>query len=309
MSLSRTITKSRRLFFAGKLLLFFGTLFPPPLLAHSPFENGIEVWSNQSFAEPFCSDDPVEIYFRVDKISYITVYQINPWGGVEILYPLPHHHWRPAYPGRTYRLIDLASDISLLYDGAEGYAQIGIIATPQPIHVVPWLEAGFRDCGLVFGRPATSGYHARVDFSLVINRIEADLRLRLGPRCIPTFYVAPIYVRPRITTSPPPGRVWPSPHYNQPPDWRYRDRYQPDNRTPPARPEPTKPRSFGRRQFELPKKTPFNVSREKDSSSGLKSRLSGERNLEKKPAPNSQKNSAPDTSSKSGDRRTKKPRN
>ncbi|MDZ7344609.1 MAG: DUF4384 domain-containing protein, partial [candidate division KSB1 bacterium] len=304
-SLSRTPAKSRGVFFFGNLLLFLGILFVPPLLAHTPFDIRLEVWSNQSFTEPFCSDDPVEIYFRVNQISYITVYQINPWGGVEIIYPLPHHRWQPVYPRRTYRLIDLASDISLRYDGAEGYVQIGIIATPQPVHVVPWLEAGFRECGLVLGRPVSSEYHTRVDFRLVITRIEADLRLRLGPRCVPTFYVAPIYVRPRIAVSPPPIRGWTAPHDTQPPHWRYRD--QPDDR--PARPEPSKPRSFGRRDFEPPKKNPFDSPRERDSAAAFKPRSSGEQNLEKKPTPNLRKNSDADTSSKNSDRRTKKPRN
>jgi len=37
----------------------------------------------------------------------------------------------------------------------------------QPIDIVPWLEAGFRDCGLVFGRP--SRVAVDVDFHFAIN--------------------------------------------------------------------------------------------------------------------------------------------
>jgi hypothetical protein len=285
-----------------------------PASAHHPFDIRIEVWAGQSFAEPFCSDDPVEIFFRVSDISYITVYQINPWGGVEIIYPLAHHHWRPVYPRRTYRLDDLAPDIRLYYDGVEGYAQIGVIATPQPVHLVPWLEAGFRECGLVFGRP--DRYYLDVDFKLVINRIEADLRLRLGPRCAPAFYVAPIYVRPRIVVNPPPVRGWPR---YRPPDWRYRDHYYPDDRkhpktyVPPAPPEPAKPRSFSRRGFDPPQEKDSSESRRVrsyETPHGPEMRPSQEKHaIKKSKDTNAQKDSAGESSSQGSQRRVKKPRN
>jgi hypothetical protein len=320
------IVKGRRVLFVGYLLLLIAVFIPLPASAHHPFDIGIEVWSNQSFAEPFCSDAPVEIYFRVTEVGYITVYQINPWGGVEIIYPLPHHHWRPVYPRRTYRLIDLAPDIFLLYDGAEGYAHIGIIATPQPVHLVPWLEAGFRECGLVFGRPARAfepeRYHARIDFRLVINRVEADLRLRLGPRCVPSFYVAPIYVRPRIVVAPPPVRAFgPARRWRAfEPDWRYRDRYDPDDRTPPKtytpppdRPEPAKPRPFDRRGIEPPQKKLPESRREQEPPSGPEARPSPERNsVKKSEGANARKEAAGSdrgSTSRAPERRVKKPRN
>jgi hypothetical protein len=240
--------------------MFFVCILAQPASAHHPWDIRVEVWSNQSFAEPFFSDDPVEIYFRVSELGYVTVYQINPWGGVEIIYPLPRHHWRPVYPRRTYRLIDLAPDIFLRYDGAEGYAYIGIIATPQPVDLVPWLEVGFRECGIVFGRP--DRYRVDIDFEATIRRVEVDLRLRLGPRCVPAFYMTPIYVRPRVVVNPP-VRVWPSEKHHSS-EWRYRDRSYQNDQTPPEiyRPpsagrETAKSRSFLRHGFERrPEKTP-----------------------------------------------------
>jgi hypothetical protein len=313
--------RGRHFVYFTYLLLLFSAFLAFSASAHQPLEIRLEIWSNQSFAEPFCSEEPVEIYFRVSEVSYITVYQINPWGGVEIIYPLPHHHWRPVYPRQTYRLDDLAPDIVLRYDGTEGYAYIGIIATPQPVHLVPWLEVGFRGYGLVFGRPER--YHDDLDFELIISRVNVDLRLRLGSHCVPAFFIAPIYVRPRIVVSPPPVRVWPPspPRTQSPPDWRYRDHHRLNDPMPRTNdlpsslpPESEKPRAFFRRGFESRSPNPPPDYRRRESRPyGAAGRSFPDRSSVKKSGEgNVKKDSigpARDTSSRASDRRIKKSRN
>lgn len=233
--------------FVAVFFLLFAVCFSSPAFAHDPFDIDLKVWSSQSFDDPFCSDDPIDIYFRVDRLSYITVYQINPYGGVEILYPLSCHSWSPVFPGRTYRLIDLAAELNFFYGGLEGSAYIGVVATRQPIDIVPWLEAGFRDCGLVFGRPGR--VVVGVDFHFAINRVLTDVRIRLGSACAPAFYVAPIYVRPRVAVHR--RAVWPKPRYHKSysPKWRWGYDKYPEQ--PQQKPEPEK-RPFRRRGFESP---------------------------------------------------------
>lgn len=235
----------RRLF--AVCFLLFAVFFSATAFAHDPFGVDLKVWSSQSFDDPFCSDDPIDIYFRVDRLSYITVYQINPYGGVEILYPLAYHRWAPVFPGRTYRLTDLAADLDFFYGGIEGRAYIGIIATRQPIDIVPWLQAGFRDCGLVFGRPGRVA--VGIDFQVAINRVLADVRVRLGGACVPTFYVTPIYVRPHVILHRPP-LVWPAPHRHKayPPQWHGHDNYP----SSPRRDEKPEKRPIRRRDFKTP---------------------------------------------------------
>jgi len=172
-------------------------LFASPIL---PPVVRIEVWASQGWDDPFYSDDPVEVFFRVDECAYLTVYQINPWGGVDIIYPRPYHRWVAVLPKRTYSLSDLASDLNLYYDGAEGTAHLGIIATHAPIDLVPWLESGFRSCGFAFGRP--TGHRASIEVNLALERIHADLRFRLGTYCEPTFFSRVIHLRPRPVRPP-----------------------------------------------------------------------------------------------------------
>jgi len=161
----------------------------------------LEVWSSQRFEDPFCSDDPLEFFFRVDECAYLTIYQVNPWGGVDIIYPRPPHRWIAVLPRRTYCLTDLAPDIYLAYEGVEGSAHIGIIATHDPIDLVPWLESGFRSYGFVFGRPAV--FHSSINVNVVLDHIQADLRFRLGRYCEPTFFTRVIHLRPRPVRRPP----------------------------------------------------------------------------------------------------------
>jgi len=284
--------------------LLFAVCFSHPAFAHHFDEVELKVWSAQNFDDPFCSDDPIDVYFRVSRPSYVTVYQINPYGGVEILYPLSCHRWQAVYPGRAYRLTDLSADLDFFYDGLEGNAYIGMVATRHPIDIVPWLEAGFRNQGLVFGRP--SRVTVGVDFRLVLDRVFADVRVRLGSVCASAHYVAPIYVRPRVVLRhSAPVVVWPEPprHKSYPSKWGYRH----DNRDyrPPAEPQEKRPiRRRGNEAYD---------GRERNSDSEKS------RDAERSPSGGSAdkrteevkvKNDSRGSESSSGsERRTKKPRN
>lgn len=297
--------------FVAVFFLLFAVCFSSPASAHDPFDIDLKVWSSQSFDDPFCSDDPIDIFFRVDRLSYITVYQINPYGGVEILYPLSCHRWSPVFPGRTHRLTDLAAELDFFYRGLEGNAYIGVVATRQPIDIVPWLETGFRDCGLVFGRP--SRVVVGVDFHFAINRVLTDVRIRLGSACAPAFYVAPIYVRPRVAIHRrPPVVVWPKPPYHKSysPKWRWGyDEY-------PAQPRP-KPekRPFRRRGFEStqPPQVPYSPKPVESREPRVEKRNDTDRQVIKKSdtvkVRNDSRGASSGESSRGGDRKTRKPRN
>lgn len=268
----------------------------------------LKVWSAQSFDDPFYSDDPIDIYFRVNRPSYLTVYQINPCGGVDILYPLAGHRWQAVYPGRTYRLMDLSADLNFLYDGLEGNAYIGVVATRQPIDIVPWLEAGFRDQGLVFGRPAR--VTAGVDFRLVLDRVFADVRVRLGSACASAQYIAPIYVRPRVVVRRPPIVVWPEPprHKSYPPRWTppaagYRHR----DHAPAAPPEKRPYRRRGNDAYDGRERTP-DPERSHEPESSPTGGRDDKRDETVKVKDNSRGAERGEPSS-GGERRTKKPRN
>ena len=218
----------------------------PNAHAHHPREAQVEVWTAQCHDDA-CEDEHLEVFLRLSKRGYVTVYQIMPYGRVEILYPLAHHYQHELRPDRIYRLTDLAEDV-YLHDEEEGDAQIGVIYTPEAVELAPWLERGFADAGLVISTGPI--VYAHVDFPRIFARVEADIRIRLGRRCNPVFVVRPVYVRPSVVcrrTDWGPRRWRPHPHYGKR-DHRKRDR---DER--PREREERKPerRKFGRRGTEV----------------------------------------------------------
>lgn len=164
--------------------------------AHHPPAARVEVWSTQTSAGWSDGETYFEVFLRLSDRGYVTVYQIDPYGGVEIIYPLAHHHQRLLCPNRVYSLSDLADDLWLDYGDYTGQAQIGVIFTPEPVYLAPWLTRSFCAAGLTLG-PARVVYR-HYDFPRIFARVEADIRIHLGPRCAPAFFVAPIAVRPRL---------------------------------------------------------------------------------------------------------------
>jgi len=259
------------------MMAFVVGSFAPGLVAAPtlPPSVHIEVWSSQRWDDPFCSDDPLEIFFRVDEFAYLTIYQINPWGGVDIVYPRPHHRWIAVMPRRVYSLSDLAPDIYLQYDGAEGRAHLGVIATHDPIDIVPWLESGFRNCGFAFGRPASR--HASIEISVALERIHADLRFRLGTYCEPTFFSRVIYVRPRVAR--PPVVIYRAPR----PEIHVGGRWQ-AGRTHPKEPPTYSNRSYERRDPKYSRSPQREQVKEKSPRSSPPSRRNdGKDRRERKP--------------------------
>ncbi len=52
--------------------------------AHHPRDARVEVWTAQCHDDP-CDDERMEVFLRLSECGYVTVYQITPFGNVEIL--------------------------------------------------------------------------------------------------------------------------------------------------------------------------------------------------------------------------------
>lgn len=166
--------------------------------ADHPHDARVEVWTVQ-YDDDVCDEESQEVFFRLHERGYITLYQITSYGRVEVLYPRSHHCQRELRPFREYRLSDLADDVHLYDD--EGEAQLGVIFTREPVVLAPWLERSFVEAGLVVRTSPL--IYARIDLPRIFARVEADVRIRIGPRCAPVFVVKPVCVRPRVVCRKP----------------------------------------------------------------------------------------------------------
>ncbi len=150
----------------------------------------VEISSQPRPASASSGRGEIDLSIRSSSRGYLTLYQITPTGGFEILYPKPHHCWRALEANRTYRLEELAEDIRLPYESPVGNAYVGGVLTARATHIVPWLEQALRERGLSSGRGNLAG--AAPDPQRVIADLEADMQYRLGASARPAFAVATI---------------------------------------------------------------------------------------------------------------------
>lgn len=159
----------------------------------APSEVRFEVRASQSMFEPFDNNYPLKLYLRSMAPGYLTIYEIHPDSGFAVLYPQPHHHWRKLESKKEYGLTDLAEDLVLEYRDVDGFVYLGMIMTAEPIHLVPWLEQAFGECGIKAGlRPPQS---FEKDFESLIEKVEADVRFRLGKPDRSSFALLPLLLK------------------------------------------------------------------------------------------------------------------
>lgn len=167
---------------------FVAAVYGQPVSAQPSTAVRVEIWPAQKLEQPFADDAALDMFVRVSGRGYVTLYQINPGGGVEIIYPQSHHCWRALEPNRAYRFTELAEDIRLDYRGANGPVYIGGVLTEQAMHLVPWLKQSFAAHGLSIGRNASEA--GAMDVPKIITEVEKDIQFRLGATAKTAFSVA-----------------------------------------------------------------------------------------------------------------------
>lgn len=160
-----------------------------------PAELRVEVRASQSLFEPFSNEAAIKIYLRCTAAGYLTLYHIHPDSGLAILYPRPHHHWRELEAKKEYRLAELAEDLELQYRELDGYVYLGVIATREPIHLVPWLEQAFSERGVKLGEKPEKSFADEIE--ALIEKVESDVRFRMGESNPSSFALIPLLLKPR----------------------------------------------------------------------------------------------------------------
>lgn len=172
-----------------------------PLVLHAtsikrPAEMRLEVRAAQSLFEPFAEDETIALSVRSAVSGYLTIYQIHPDSGLAVLYPQPQHRWLQVEAKKEYRLTEFAADLELKYRNLEGHVYIGMILTPEPTHLVPWIEQAFAEKDIRIGKKIAVTYTDELEN--LIEKVEADVRFRLGESQPCGFALIPLLLMPRI---------------------------------------------------------------------------------------------------------------
>ena len=94
------------------------------------------IWTDKT---SYYVGDKLNIYFRVDRASYVYVFDIDTKGKVSLIYPNIYSNSNYVSANRTYTLPD-NSKYNFSVTGPAGVDNLVIISLPSPISNVDWLK-------------------------------------------------------------------------------------------------------------------------------------------------------------------------
>jgi hypothetical protein len=122
------------------LLTFFclgSYLFSPSALSgSSPLE--IDIWLDRGDGGVYHSNDAMTIYFKVNHSSYVTIYNIDTDGYVNILYPYYPGMDNYVAGGKTYSIPGGGYEMSLYIEEPLGVGYIEAVASYEPFYLDEW---------------------------------------------------------------------------------------------------------------------------------------------------------------------------
>jgi hypothetical protein len=121
-----------------KRILLIGLFFflPFSLSADTPLQ--VEVWLDRGDGAVYYSGDAMTVYFKTDRPSFVTVYNIDSDGYVNILYPFYPGMDNYVAGGRTYAIPGGGYDLDLVVDEPVGIGYIEVVASEEPFYLDEW---------------------------------------------------------------------------------------------------------------------------------------------------------------------------
>ncbi len=112
-------------------------IFPPQAsIADSPLQ--VEVWLDRGDGAVYYSGEAMTVYFKTNMPSYVTVYNIDSEGYVNILYPYYPGMDNFVAGGRTYAIPGGGFDLDLIVDEPVGIGYIEAVASQEPFYLDEW---------------------------------------------------------------------------------------------------------------------------------------------------------------------------
>ncbi len=156
---------------------------PPPVTGvedPGTTDPDIKVWTDKGDKNPtYYVDERIYISFTVQKDSYVTLYDVDSTGNVNVLFPNPYHQDNLVRKGRVYTIPTNNYGYDLIIQGPTGDEVIyGIASThiyyhwkycsgcPPPIWSDQW------------GSSSTWGHYGQPDSTVTSRRFEKRLQIQ-----------------------------------------------------------------------------------------------------------------------------------
>lgn len=98
----------------------------------------IRVWTNKADGKSFGQGEHIIVYFQANRDCYVTIYDLDTDGDINLLFPLEYND--PCYVegGRLYTIPDYYDDFELVVQGPPGDEYIQAVASLDPFDVPAW---------------------------------------------------------------------------------------------------------------------------------------------------------------------------
>ncbi len=98
----------------------------------------IRVWTNKTEGKSFGQGEHIIIYFQANRDCYVTIYNLDTRGNINLLFPIEDSEPNYVEGGRIYTIPDYYDDFDLVVDGPPGTEYIQAVASLDWYEVPPW---------------------------------------------------------------------------------------------------------------------------------------------------------------------------
>jgi hypothetical protein len=96
---------------------------------HGDGAPNVDVWTNKGYDANYYYGEDVAVYFRADQDCYVVVYDVDPSGDINVLYPNTMHGSTYVVGDRIYRIPDTNDDFHMQISGRSGSEHIYAVAS------------------------------------------------------------------------------------------------------------------------------------------------------------------------------------
>jgi hypothetical protein len=132
-------TMKRLLIFSALLALAMaGSLAAQSTLRREYRDLAIDVWTDHDTGSNYYEGDNVTIYFKTSQDAYVTIYDLDSRGNVNLIFPPSPTDNHLVQAGEVYQIPDPSADYTLTLEGPPGNENIQMVASTDYFPVPNW---------------------------------------------------------------------------------------------------------------------------------------------------------------------------
>ncbi len=135
------VTRNSILTAVAFLLIASGAVLAQPRGPARDFRGNdleVRVWMNKAEGKSYGQGEHAILYFQANRDCYVTIYDVNTRGEVNLLYPYEFDDPHFIEGGRVYTIPDYFDEFKLIVDGPPGTEYIQAVASTRPFDVPRW---------------------------------------------------------------------------------------------------------------------------------------------------------------------------